>query len=40
LLDETDRGGVHVIDVPIDPQQNMMLLKEMKSVDCSSFVGS
>ena len=40
LLDETDRGGVHVIDIPIDAQQNMMLLKEMKSVDCSSFVGN
>jgi acetolactate synthase-1/2/3 large subunit len=39
LLDETDRGGVHVIDIPIDAQQNMMLLKEMKSVDCLSFVG-
>ena len=40
LLDETDKGGVHVIDVPIDAQKNMMLLKEMKSVDCSSFAGS
>jgi len=40
LLDETDRGGVHVIDIPIDAQQDMMLLKEMKSVDCSSLQGS
>ena len=40
ILDETDNGGVHVIDVPIDPQQNMMLLKEMKSVDCSALAAS
>jgi acetolactate synthase-1/2/3 large subunit len=31
------QGGVHVIDVPIDVQQNMALMKEMKSVDCSQF---
>ena len=30
-------GGVHVIDVPIDVKQNMMLMKEMKSVDCAQF---
>ncbi|MCZ6511970.1 MAG: acetolactate synthase large subunit [Alphaproteobacteria bacterium] len=38
LLDAAaDQGGVHVIDVPIDAQQNMALLKEMKSVDCTKF---
>ena len=38
LLDEAvAQGGVHVIDVPIDVQQNMALMKEMKSVDCSQF---
>jgi acetolactate synthase-1/2/3 large subunit len=40
ILSETDGGGVHVIDVPVDPQQNMMLLKEMKSVDCSALGAS
>jgi hypothetical protein len=34
------QGGVHVIDVPIDVQQNMRLMKEMKSVDCSQFMGA
>jgi acetolactate synthase-1/2/3 large subunit len=33
------QGGVHVIDAPIDAQQNMRLMKEMKSVDCSQFAG-
>ncbi len=38
LLDASvAQGGVHVIDVPIDVQQNMALMKEMKSVDCSKF---
>jgi acetolactate synthase-1/2/3 large subunit len=41
LLDAAARqGGVHVIDVPIDVQQNMRLMKEMKSVDCSKFTGA
>ena len=31
------KGGVHIIDVPIDARQNMALLKEMKSVDCAQF---
>ena len=31
------QGGVHVIDVPIDVQQNMALMKEMKSIDCAQF---
>ena len=30
-------GGVHIIDAPVDPMQNMALMKEMRSVDCSSF---
>ncbi len=33
-------GGVHVIDVPIDKKQNMMLMKEMKSVNCSKIMDS
>jgi len=33
------QGGVHVIDAPIDVQQNMRLMKEMKSVDCSQITG-
>lgn len=38
LLDEAAaQGGVHVIDVPIDVKQDMMLMKEMKSVDCAQF---
>jgi len=41
LLNEAvSKGGVHVIDVPIDKKQNMMLMKEMKSVDCSQFMNS
>ncbi len=40
VLEEAARGGVHVIDVPIDVRQNMMLMKEMKSVDCSQFGGA
>ena len=30
-------GGVHVIDVPIDPRENGKLMKIMKSVDCSTL---
>lgn len=30
-------GGVHIIDAPVDPMQNMALMKEMRSVDCGSF---
>lgn len=38
MLDQASAlGGVHVIDVPIDARQNMKLMKEMKSVDCSRF---
>jgi len=38
ILDEAvDQGGVHVIDVPIDKKQDMALMKEMKTVDCSQF---
>lgn len=41
LLDMADKqGGVHVIDTPIDVQQNMRLMKEMKSVDCSQFLST
>ena len=35
----TAQGGVHVVDAPIDVQQSMQLMKEMKSVDCSQFAG-
>lgn len=38
LENAAKEGGVHVIDVPIDKKQNMMLLKEMKSVDCSQII--
>ncbi len=37
LKEAEDHGGVHLIDVPIDKKQNMMLMKEMKSVDCSKL---
>ena len=33
-------GGVHIIDAPVNPMQNMALMKEMRSVDCSSIGGS
>lgn len=40
LLDQAAaKGGVHVIDVPIDVEQNLLLMMEMKSVDCSQFTG-
>jgi acetolactate synthase-1/2/3 large subunit len=32
-----DEGGVHVIDVPIDVQYNVLLMMEMKTIDCSKF---
>ncbi len=39
LLNETQQaGGVHVIDIPIDKKQNMMLMKEMKMVDCEMLM--
>ncbi|VBA52148.1 acetolactate synthase large subunit [Mycobacterium pseudokansasii] len=31
-------GGVHVIDAPVDPQQNMALMMEMRSVDCHQLL--
>ena len=38
ILDEAAAaGGVHIIDAPVDPMQNMALMKEMRSVDCASF---
>ncbi|MGX1931005.1 acetolactate synthase large subunit [Flagellimonas sp. 2504JD4-2] len=37
LEDAHGQGGVHVIDVPVDKKQNMMLLKEMKMTDCSKL---
>ena len=37
LESAASQGGVHVIDVPIDPRENMGLIKEMKSVDCAEF---
>jgi len=33
----TTEGGVHVIDVPIDPRLNKALMMEMRSVDCSAI---
>lgn len=39
LLDHAvETGGVHIIDAPVDPMQNMALMKEMRSVDCSGFL--
>jgi len=38
-LQQADKkGGVHIIDVPIDKMQNMMLMKEMKSVNCEQLM--
>ncbi len=39
ILDQaaTD-GGVHIIDAPVDPMQNMALMKEMKMVDCTALL--
>ncbi len=38
LLNEAQaKGGVHIIDIPIDKKQNMNLLKEMRMVDCNSL---
>ncbi|MGI9504383.1 MAG: acetolactate synthase large subunit [Geminicoccaceae bacterium] len=34
-----EAGGVHIIDAPVDPMQNMMLMKEMRSVDCQALLG-
>jgi acetolactate synthase-1/2/3 large subunit len=34
-----DTGGVHVIDVPIDSSQNMMLMKEIMMLDCQTVTG-
>lgn len=33
-------GGVHIIDAPVDPMQNMALMKEMRSVDCKALLTS
>lgn len=39
LLDNSAKaGGVHIIDAPVDPMQNMALMKEMKSVNCGQFL--
>jgi len=35
-----EAGGVHIIDAPVDPMQNMMLMKEMRSVDCATLLGA
>jgi len=31
----SEKGGVHVIDIPIDKKQNATLMDEMKSVRCT-----
>lgn len=31
-------GGVHIIDAPVDPKQNMALMQEMRSVDCAGLL--
>lgn len=33
-------GGVHIIDAPVDPQQNMALMHEMRSVDCGQLLAT
>ena len=33
-------GGVHIIDAPVDPMQNMALMMEMRSVQCADLLGS
>lgn len=39
ILDEAvTSGGVHIIDAPVDPMQNMALMKEMRSVDCTKLL--
>jgi acetolactate synthase-1/2/3 large subunit len=41
MLDQAaNAGGLHIIDSPVDPMQNMALLKEMQSVDCGRLLGS
>ncbi|WP_205873411.1 acetolactate synthase large subunit [Mycobacterium camsae] len=38
VLEEAARaGGVHIIDAPVDPHQNMALMQEMRSVDCAQI---
>ena len=32
------QGGVHIIDAPVEPMQNMALMKEMRSVDCKTLL--
>lgn len=40
ILDQAAQaGGVHIIDAPVDRMQNMMLMKEMRSVDCQTTLG-
>ena len=39
ILDQAaSEGGVHIIDAPVDPMQNMALMKEMKMVDCENLL--
>ncbi len=39
ILDQAaEAGGVHIIDAPVDPMQNMALMKEMRSVDCGHLL--
>lgn len=41
ILDHAARaGGVHIIDAPVDPQQNLSLMAEMRSVDCSRLLST
>ena len=37
LESASHQGGVHIIDVPVDPMENMKLMKEMRSVNAQSM---
>ena len=40
LAEAQSHGGVHVIDIPIDKKQNMMLIKGMKMVNCEGLMNA
>ncbi|MCX2930997.1 acetolactate synthase large subunit [Mycobacterium sp. CVI_P3] len=41
LLDQAAQaGGMHIIDAPVDPHQNMALMQEMRSVDCGQLLAT
>ncbi len=38
ILEQAAAGGVHIIDAPVDPHENLALIKEMRSVDCAHLM--